>query len=109
MKISSSRAACSALVLGGLWMMAAVAGRADEPGVKDTIKRDAREVGQGVTHGAKMVGSTVKNTSKQAGHAIARDSRAAGQSLKQEAKQAGHAVAVGAHDLKHKVAGDSSH
>lgn len=66
------------------------AGAADEPGVKETIKRDAVEFGHEVKKAAKVV---------------ARESRAAGQSIKQGTRKAAHAVAEGAHDAKQKIAG----
>lgn len=84
------------------------AGAADEPGVKETIKRDAVEFGREVKKDATIVGSTVKEKSKEAAHAIAKESRAAGQSIKQGTKQAAHAVADGAHDAKQKITGSKS-
>ena len=77
------------------------------PGVKETIKEDAKAAGHAVADASRKVGHEIADTSKKVGHEVADSSRKVGHEIaetsaparetgKEDSKKAGAAVAHGA-------------
>jgi hypothetical protein len=87
----------------------------DTRGIKDTIKDDAKTLGQDIHKGAhevadksRQVGHAVADSTRAAGKTISADSRKAGQAVRHGAQEVGHSVKNGANKAKSAVSGSKS-
>ena len=73
----------------------ALAGGDKVDDAKETIKQDAREVGQTIARDSKQVGKAVARDSKAVGHAVADKSKQVGHAVAQDSREAAHTATAG--------------
>jgi len=86
----------AAAVMAAVSLTAGSLGSAQEnqsPGVKETIKEDAKTAGHAVADASRKVGHEIADTSRKVGHEIADKTAPARETVKEDSKKAGKAVA----------------